>query len=187
MKQFDKFRFYSAACFNLMFTVLATVTLLGIIFITRPKVAMHNIPPSWWIPVALVMLPGLIASQLFTYRAVFREREIPTPLQVAATYRVPPAPARQLTSLFWFGNYLISFVILVSLYKPDANRNIDLGALALVAVISFFLSTAANIYLMLFTRTISDNELLHQVVWRGRHVFTLAIALVGFVYYFVLG
>ena len=166
-----------------MFTVLATVTLLGIVIITRPKVAMHNIPPSWWIPIAVVMIPGLVASQVFTFRAILK-RKVPSPNEIAATHIIPSSKFRPITVFFWFSNYLISFVILVSLYKPGANGQFQFEGFFVAIVISSFLSTMANIYLMLLTRTISDNEIVRKSMWQGRHLITLSIAIVGIAYYY---
>ena len=180
-----RFRFNAAAIFNCMFAILVTVTLLGIIFVTRPRQPMHNVPPSWWIPIACIYIPGLTAAQVFTWRARKAGKAL-SPMEIALTYRVPTRRYNPLLCCFWFSNYLITFVILISFYKPDPNRGFEIGAFILVTVISSFITTIANIFLMLLTRSISDNEWLTQTIWKGRHIFTLAIALLGIIYYHVL-
>lgn len=180
-----RLRFQAAALFNCMFAVLATVTLLGIVFLTRPKQPMHNVPPSWWIPISCIFIPGLVATQSLTWRT-FRNGKTLSPLEIVKTHRSPPASIRPLLSCFWFSNYVITFVILISLYKPDQNRGFETSSLLLATIISSFISTTANTFLLLFTRSISDSDELIQRVWLGRHAFTLAVAAVGILYYYVL-
>lgn len=182
MNHFDRFRFLAAAWFNLGFALLATVTLLGIIFITQPKAPMHNVPPGWWIPIACLMIPGLWASQLFTWRTV-RKKTTPSPLEISAQHRIPSTTFRPLLASFWFSNYVIQFVILVSLYKPDPNRQFEIAGFLVVLLVTFFLTTIANTYLMLFTRNFTTSEWIIHKIWKVRHCFTVLIALVGIVYY----
>ena len=146
---------------------------------------MHNAPPSWWIPIACVYIPGLTATQVLTWR-VRKAGKILSPIEIAAAFTIPSKAYRPLFCCFWFLNYVITFVILISFYKPDPNRGFDVGSCILVTIISSFVTTTANIFLMLLTRSISESEWLTQTIWKGRHIFTLAIALAAILYYSAL-
>lgn len=78
---------YSVLLFNTMFAMLSTVTLLGIIFITRPQQPMHDIPPHWWIPLAVVMIPGQLYAQYLSWNTVLRFRT-PSPLEIAKGFHL---------------------------------------------------------------------------------------------------
>ena len=181
----QRIRFQAAALFNCMFAALATVTLLGIVFLTRPKQTMHNVPPSWWIPISCILIPGLVTIQILTWLAL-RNGKTLSPLEIASMHKLPPKAVRPLLSCFWFSNYVVIFVILISLYKPDPNRGFEIASLVLATVISSFITTTANTCLLLFTQTVSDSEWLSQKVWTGRHLFTLAVAAAGVLYYYVV-
>ena len=49
-----------AVLFNTGFTILAIVTLCGIVFITKPKQVMHDIRPEMWLPLLIVVAPAQI-------------------------------------------------------------------------------------------------------------------------------
>ena len=49
-----------AVLFNTGFAIVAIATLCGIVFITKPKGVMHDIPPWMWLPLLIVMAPARI-------------------------------------------------------------------------------------------------------------------------------
>ena len=61
---------FLAVVFNTGFAILAVVTLCGIVFITRPKVVMHDIPPQMWLPLLIVMAPCQIYAQFLSWATV---------------------------------------------------------------------------------------------------------------------
>src|SRR5262245_17416086 len=70
---FDKL--YRVSClatviFNTFFAALAIITLCGIVFITKPKQVMHDLPPWAWSPLLIVMAPAQIYSQVLAWRTI---------------------------------------------------------------------------------------------------------------------
>lgn len=176
------FGYYAAAIFNAMFAVLASVTLVGIVFITRPQQPMHNVPPSWWIPLAVIIIPAQLASQYFTWYTVWRG-DTPSPLAISRNCPAMPSIIRPLVAIVWAANFLIGFIIVVSLYKPAPGQNLDWTVLPLLVFITFSLTCCANVFLMLFARTATDNENWIDLAWKFRIVIDIAIAIAAIVYY----
>lgn len=174
--------YYAAVLFNTMFAVLSTVTLLGMVFITRPQQVLHNVPPEWWIPLTLIIVPSQVICQFLTWKTVFK-KEIPTPVAIARHQKTPPQYLRLPLASLWLANFLIGFVIVVSLFKPDPRVNVGTALMLFVAFITFSLTTVANVYLMLFVRTATSNEKWMASVWRFRLVIDLAIAMTAVIYY----
>jgi hypothetical protein len=182
MQPFRNIGYYAAVLFNTMFAILSTVTLVGIVFVTRPQQVLHNVPPNWWIPLMLIMVPSQAACQYLTWKTIF-SREVPSPLDISRNQPALPTLLRTPVALLWAANFLIGFVIAVSLYKPNPGKNIELDVLILVAFITFALTTAANVYLMLFARTATSNEKVIHLTWRFRIVIDVVIAVTAIVYY----
>ena len=160
--------YYLAAFFNTIFAVLSTVTLIGIVFITQPQQVMHNVPPSWWIPIMLVMVPSQCLCQFLTWKTIFK-RQIPSPKNIAENQFDPPTLLRPVLVVFWSANFLIGFVIGVSLFKPAPGNPINMPILLLLAIVTFALSTFTNVYLMLLARSLSSI----------RHRLDMAISILG--------
>lgn len=182
MHRLSHFGYFAAVLFNTMFAILSTVTLLGIVLITKPQQVMHNVPPSWWIPLTLVMVPSQLLCQYLTWKTVFR-KEVPSPLVISQNQGTPPALLRPLLAFLWASNFLIGFVIVVSLYKPNPGNNVGWGVLLLIAFITFSLTTIANVYWMLLVRTVTASEKLIKWGWHFRIVVDLAITITAVVYY----
>ena len=173
---------YGAAVFNAVFSLLVTCTLLGIVFITRPQEVMHDIPPSWWIPLALIIIPAQIMAQTVTWYTVWH-REVPTPLAISRRFPRLPSMVRPLFSLAWAANFLIGFAIVVSLHKPGPSQEPDWWLLPLVLFIAFSLTSLANVYLMLFARSASSSEGFASAIWRYRYIIDILISVVAVLYY----
>ena len=56
----------AAVLFNTAFSVLAIVTLCGIVFVTKPQDVMHDIPPDGWLPLLILMAPAQIYAQFLS-------------------------------------------------------------------------------------------------------------------------
>jgi hypothetical protein len=182
MQPFHNIGSYAAVLFNTMFAILSTVTLVGIVFVTRPQQVLHNIPPNWWFPLMLIMVPSQAACQYLTWKTIFN-REVPSPLEISRNQPALPTFLRAPVALLWATNFLIGFIISVSLYKPNPGKNAGFGLLILVAFITFALTTAANVYLMLLARTTTSNQSLIQLTWRFRIVIDVVIAVTAVIYY----
>jgi hypothetical protein len=174
--------YYASILFNTMFAILSTVTLLGIVFITKPQKVMHNVPPEWWIPLTLIIVPAQLFCQYLIWKTVLR-KQIPTPLAISQNLVAPPAFLRYPLAMLWAANFLIGFVIVVSLFKPNPGRNIEWPLVLLVAFITFSLTTIANVYWMLLIRTITDEEKWLKLAWHFRFVVDLAITVTAVIYY----
>lgn len=174
--------YYAAVLFNTMFAALCTVTLLGIVFITKPQQVMHNVPPEWWIPLTLIIVPAQLYCQYLIWRTVFR-KQVPSPLAIAQNLVTPPTFLRPPLAMLWAANFLIGFVIVVSLFKPNPGRNIEWPLVLLIAFITFSLTTIANVYWMLLIRTITDNKKLLMLAWHFRYVVDITITVTAVIYY----
>ncbi|GEM_PF-1564223 len=174
--------YYAAATFNAMFAALASVTLIGIVFITRPQQSMHSIPPSWWIPLAVIIIPAQLTSQCLTWFTVWRG-DTPSPLAISRNCPALPSFIRPVIAIAWAANFLIGFIIVVSLYKPAPGQNLGWAGLPLLAFITFSLTSCANVFLMLFARTATDNEDLINLTWDFRLVIDIVIAITAIIYY----
>ena len=174
--------YYAAVLFNTMFAILSTVTLLGIVFITRPKQVLHNVPPEWWIPLLVIMMPSQGYCQFLTWRTVFT-RDTPSPLEIARSQKTPKLFFRFPLAFLWAANFLIGFVIVVSLYKPAPGNNGGMTGMLFVGCITFGLSCFANVYLMLFVRAASSSDATLRKVWDFRLVIDVAIAFTAVAYY----
>ncbi len=174
--------YYLAAFFNTMFAVLSTVTLIGIVFITQPQQVMHNVPPSWWIPIMLVMVPSQCLCQFLTWKTIFK-RQIPSPKNIAENQFDPPTLLRPVLVVFWSANFLIGFVIGVSLFKPAPGNPINMPILLLLAIVTFALSTFTNVYLMLLARSLSSNQFVIDWTWRFRYLVNAMVAITAIAYY----
>lgn len=182
MRLLPKLGYFAALLFNTMFAVLSTVTLLGIVLITRPQQVMHNVPPSWWIPLTLVMVPAQLYCQYLTLSTVFG-KEVPTPLAISKRMGKPPALFRPLIGFLWGVNFLIGVAIVVSLYKPVQGQNVGWVMMLLLSFIVFSLTSCANVYWMLFIRTLTSNEKTIMLAWHCRFLVDLVITVTAIIYY----
>lgn len=174
--------YYAAVLFNAMFAMLLTVTLLGIIFITRPQKPMHDISPEWWIPIAITMIPAQAFCQYLTWKTVFNG-EVPSPLAISAKQGMPQLWLRLPLSFIWAANFLIGFAIVVSLFEPVPGNQPGPILLVLLAFVAFSLNTITFVYWMLFVRTITSSEELIKLAWFLRHAIGVAISLTAVIYY----
>ena len=165
-----------------MFAILASVTLIGIVFITQPQQVMHNIPPGWWIPIMLVLVPSQCLCQYLTWKTIF-SGQTPSPMKIAENQFAPPWFLRPILSFLWAANFLIGFVIVVSLYKPAPGNPLTVTTLFLLAFIAYALTTFSNVYLMLLARSMTSNEFLITWTWRFRYLIDALIAITAIVYY----
>jgi hypothetical protein len=168
--------------FNTMFAVLAIVTLCGIVFITRPRQVMHDIPPWGWLPLLVVMAPAQIYSQYLGWRTIFTGRT-PTALEISTRQARWPAPLRPFIALVWLANFVIGFGIVVSLSKPQPGRPLAWEDVPLIAILTFWLTFAANVYLLLTIRTLTDDESAVRHISRYHVVIDVVIAGFAAVYY----
>ncbi|MDB4778023.1 hypothetical protein OAG68_01040 [bacterium] len=182
MRILQNIGYYAAVLFNTMFAILSSVTLIGIVFITQPQQVMHDIPPSWWIPIMLIMIPTQFISQYLTWKTVFRG-EIPSPLAISKNQPDILPLFRPAIAFVWFANFLIGFVIVVSLYKPGPGQNLGLGISLFILFITFALTTFMNVYLMLLVRTLTAKQETIQLIWHLRIVIDVAVAIVAIAYY----
>jgi hypothetical protein len=171
----------AAVVFNAGFSILAIVTLCGIVFITRPKQVMHEISPEMWLPLLIVMAPAQIYSQFLAWSTIFSGRP-PTGPAIAMRQAPIPSALRLLVATWWLLNFAIGFAIVVSLGKPP-GRPVHAVALFIVAAIAFWLSFAANVYLLLAVRTLTTSEEPLNRVWRWRIAIDLAMTAVAVLYY----
>jgi hypothetical protein len=174
--------YYAAVFFNTLFAILSSVTLIGIVFITQPQQVMHNIPPDWWLPIMLIMVPSQVVAQYLTWKTVFRG-EVPSPPAISRHQPAIPDLFRPLVAFVWAANFLIGFVIVVSLYKPNPGQNLGLAFFVILALITYALTTFANVFLMLLARTLTTSEELIERIWNVRILIDAAAAIVAVVYY----
>ncbi len=176
---------YVAAVFNTMFAGVASITLIGIVFITRPKQVMHNVHPDAWLPLMLIMIPAQVWCQVLTWRTAFT-RGIPSPWEIARRLQPPRMLFRFPLCVMWTVNFLIGFAIVVSLYKPAPGKNVGWVGILIVGFVTFALTRFANVYLLLAVRAVTaDNALLRRVSdWSV--LVDVAIAVTGMVYYRLL-
>lgn len=172
-----------AVLFNTGFAILAIVTLCGIVFITKPKVVMHDISPAMWLPLLVVMAPAQIYAQLLSWSTVFAGR-IPTGPAISLRQMKIPGPLKPVVAFLWLCNFCVGFGIVVSLSKPRAgNPPPSLATAVLILILGAWLVFAANVYLLLAIRTCTPNENVLHRVWRLRLWIGLAMGLFGAVYY----
>jgi hypothetical protein len=171
----------AAVVFNAGFSILAIVTLCGIVFITRPKQVMHEISPEMWLPLLIIMAPAQLYSQFLAWSTIFSGRP-PTGPAIALRQAPIPSAFRLLVAIWWLLNFAIGFAIVVSLGKPG-GRPVNAAALFIVAPIAFWLSFAANVYLLLAVRTLTTSEEPLNRVWRWRIAIDLAMTAVTVLYY----
>jgi hypothetical protein len=172
-----------AVLFNTGFALVAVVTLFGIVFITKPKEVMHEIPPWMWLPLLIVMAPAQIYAQVLSWSTIL-DKTAPTGPAIAMRHFTVPYIFKPSVALLWLCNFCIGFGIVVSLSKPDpGNPAPPMAAVLIVVVVAFLLAFPANVYLLLAIRTLTESEkLLHQV-WRFRLLIDLLMALFAAIYY----
>jgi hypothetical protein len=172
-----------AVLFNTGFAVLAIVTLCGIVFVTKPKGVMHDIPPEMWLPLLLVMAPAQIYAQLLSWCTIFAGKA-PTGPAIALRQMKIPGLWKPAVALLWLCNFCVGFGIVVSLSKPHpGNPAPPLAAVVIVMIIAFWLAFAANVYLILAVRTLTLNENALHRVWRLRLWIDLAMVIFAIIYY----
>ena len=173
---------FAAVLFNAGFSLLAIVTLCGIVFITRPQQVMHDIQPWMWLPLLVVMAPAQIYSQYLAWRTIFAGQS-PSGPAIARRQMFIPTWLRPLVAFAWLVNFFIGFAIVVSLSKPDGGAAPPIGLVIFVITIGFWLAFAANIYLLLAIRTLTPSSAPLDRVWRHRILLDVAMAFVGAMYY----
>ena len=172
-----------AVLFNTGFAILAIVTLCGIVFITKPKGVMHDLPPWAWLPLLIVMAPAQTYAQILSWSAILAG-EAPTGPAIALRQWRTSGLLKFPVALLWLCNFFIGFGIVVSLSKPHPGQPAPpTAAVVIVAVVAFFLAFAANVYLLLAIRTLTPNEKVLHRVWRFRVWIDLAMAVFAAVYY----
>lgn len=174
----------SAIVFNSCFAVLAVVTLCGIVFITRPKAVLHDVQPSHWLPLLIVMAPAQAYAQFLSWSTVCAGQN-PTGPAIASRQRTFPWVLRPFVAVVWLCNFCIGFAIVVSLSKPNPGNPPGEGA-ALILVLGSWLAFAAVVYLLLAIRTLTPNPEHLRRVWAARTVIALAMGIFGAVYYELL-
>ena len=174
---------FPAVLFNTGFAILAIVTLCGIVFITRPKIVMHDIPPEMWLPLLIVMAPAQIYAQYLSWSTVF-SGIIPTGPAIAVRQMKNLGLMKPVVALLWLCNFLVGFGIVVSLSKPNAGKPPpSLTEIVVVLTIGSWLAFAANVYLLLAMRTCTPREQVLHRVWDLRYWISLAMGGFGAVYY----
>jgi hypothetical protein len=103
-----------AVVFNTGFAVLAIVTLCGIVFVTKPKGVMHDIPPEMWLPLLLVMAPAQTYAQFLSWSTIFAGKA-PTGPAIALRQMKIPGLWKPAVALLWLCNFCVGFGIVVSL------------------------------------------------------------------------
>lgn len=181
-------KLYRASClatvlFNTLFAALTIITLCGIVFITKPKQVMHDLPPWAWLPLLVVMAPAQAYSQLLAWRTI-AAGAIPTPPAIAAAQIRFPALLRPLIATVWLVNFGLGVGIVVSLSKPQPGMPMGLGEVLLLTILAFWLSFAANVYLQLAVKTLTDDKRIHGFIARRRLVIDIAVTILAIVYYF---
>jgi len=171
---------FFAVLFNTGFAILAIVTLCGIVFITRPKVVMHDISPVMWLPLLVVMAPCQIYAQFLSWATVLSGQN-PTGPAIASRQKRVREVLRPLVAFFWFCNFCVEFGIVVSLSKPHPGDPPLASAIVGLTLDSWF-AFAANVYLLLAIRTCTRNKELLDRVWRARFPIALSMAIAGTVY-----
>ena len=156
--------FYAAVLFNTMFAILSSVTLLGIVFITKPKQVLHNVPPEWWVPLMVLMILSQTYCQFLTWRTVLG-RNIPSPLEIANGVKAPVWLFRYPLAILWVAFFLIGFAIVVSLYEPPPGNRAGWTGVLLMAFIVFALTSFANVYPMLLVKTMTADDAILKKVW----------------------
>ncbi len=173
----------SAVLFNTGFSILAIVTLCGIVFITRPKQVMHEIAPEAWLPLLIVMGPAQIYALCLSWSTVFAGIA-PTALAIALRQRNVPRPAQPALAWLWMCNFVIGFGIVVSLAKPNpGNPQVPPAAIMFAFAVAYCLASAAHVYLLLAIRTLTAKEDVLNRVWKHRAWINAAMATVGAIYY----
>jgi hypothetical protein len=173
---------YAAVVFNALFAVLAITTLAGIVFITRPQQAMHDIPPWMWLPLLIIMAPAQLVSQYWAWRTIFSGQE-PTGPAIAVRQQAIPYALKPTVALMWLLNFFIGIAIVASLSKPHPGAPPSVAAILFIGLIAFWLAFAANLYLSLAIRTVTENRELLERVWHYRVWIDLAMAISGVAYY----
>ena len=173
-----------AVVFNSGFAVLAIVTLCGIVFITRPKVVMHDIPPSLWLPLLIIMAPAQTYAQVLSWLTIFAGQN-PTGPAIASRQRTIHEIIKPLVAFFWLFNFFVGFGVVVSLSKPNPG-NPPLVSAVLVMILGSWLAFSAIVYLLLAIRTCTHNQDLLNRVWTARFLIALAMGVFGAVYYNLL-
>jgi len=172
-----------AVLFNTGFAILVIVTLCGIVFITKPKVVMHDIPPGAWFPLLIVMAPAQIYAQFLSWSTVFAGR-IPTGPAIASRQMRIPGLIKPIVALLWLCNFFIGFAIVVSLGKPHpGNPPPSLAAMVFIAMLGSWLGFAANVFLLLAVRTCTPKEDVLHRVWGLRFWIALAMGVCAVIYY----
>lgn len=175
-----------AVLFNTGFAILAIVTLCGIVFITKPKDVMHNIRPEMWLPLLLIMAPAQIYAQFLSWTTIFSGKAPTGPAIAIRQVRIPGF-LRLAVALLWLCNFCVGVEIVVSLSKPHPGNPVpSVAVTAIVVAISYWLAFAANVYLLLAVRTLTQNESVLHSVWRYRLWIDGAMILIGLVYYHLL-
>jgi hypothetical protein len=172
-----------AVLFNTGFAIVSVTTLFGIVLITKPKEVMHEIPPWMWLPLLIVMAPAQIYAQLLSWSAILTGIA-PTGPAIALRQMRIPGLLKPAVAMLWLFNFCIGFGIVVSLGKPHpGNPPPPVAFTGIVLVVAFLLAFAANVYLLLAIRTLTQSQnILHQV-WRLRLLIDLAMAVFAAVYY----
>lgn len=174
---------FPAVLFNTGFTILAVVTLCGIVFITKPKNVMHDIPPWMWLPLLIIMAPAQIYAQLLSWSVIFAGKTPTGPAIALRQWRIPGF-LKPIVALIWLCNFCIGVGIVVSLSKPHPGQPAPpTAAIGIVVVLAFLLAFAANVYLMLAVRTLTEDEYVLHRVWRYRSWIDLSMAVLAIVYY----
>lgn len=189
-EEFTRGRFhklYRASCvvtvvFNTFFAALTIITLLGIVFITKPKHVMHEIPPWAWLPLLIVMAPAQVYSQVLAWRKI-AAKLVPTPLAIAESQIRFPALLRPCIAIVWLINFVLGVGIVVSLSRPQPGVPIGPIEILVIALLSFWLSFAANVYLLLAIKTMTDNKRILRSIARRRLLIDVAITILAIVYY----
>jgi len=177
---------YVAAAINTIFALLSSVTLIGIVFITRPQQVMHDIAPHWWVPLMLVMVPTQVASQYLTWNTVYL-RQIPSPLNISGNQPGIPSTLQPVVALFWTAGFFMWFAMLVTFYNPPPTPDgAVIWPLIQLALLSFAFTSMAYVYLMLFARSITQREELIDYIWRRRWIVKAMIAIVAIVCYKII-
>jgi hypothetical protein len=170
--------------FNTGFAALTIITLCGIIFITKPKQVMHDIPPWAWLPLLIIIAPAQVYSLFLAWR-IIGAGGTPTGPAIADAQMPYPDLLRPFIALAWTVNFVLGCGIVVSLSKPQ-GRPLALADVLILAVLSFWLTFAANVYLLLAVKALTDDKEMLQLVWRRRLIIDVAIVIFAAVYYHVL-
>jgi hypothetical protein len=172
-----------AVLFNTGFAILAIVTLCGIVFITKPKVVMHDISPEMWLPLLVVMAPAQIYAQFLSWSTVFAG-QIPTGPAIVLGQMKIPGFLKPIVALLWLCNFCVGFGIVVSLSKPHpGNPPPSFADVLLILILASWLAFAAIVYLLLAIKTYTPNENVLHRVWSFRFLIGLAMGVFAAIYY----